>query len=91
MAGFLIDANLPYRFSLWSGDEYVHVKDLDDTWTDSQIWRYAEQHGLTIMSKGELLDFLAFLRQRQQLAPKSVTASFRYAKENGYGTGTDFN
>ncbi len=51
MASFLIDANLPYRFSLWSGDEYVHVKDLDDTWTDSRIWRYAERHGLTIMSK----------------------------------------
>jgi predicted nuclease of predicted toxin-antitoxin system len=51
MAVFLIDVNLPYRFSLWAEPEYVHVKDLGETWTDSQIWQYAQTHGLTIVSK----------------------------------------
>lgn len=38
MTSFLIDENLPYRFSLWAGNEYTHVKDLADVRTDSQIW-----------------------------------------------------
>ena len=42
MATFLVDVNLPYRFGLWSGPEYLHVKDLGETWTDSQIWQYAQ-------------------------------------------------
>lgn len=51
MARFLIDVNLPYRFSLWRGDEYVHVFDLDDRWPDARIWQYATEHGLTIITK----------------------------------------
>jgi hypothetical protein len=37
MAKFLIDANLPYRFSLWQGPDYVHVFDLNDRWADWEI------------------------------------------------------
>lgn len=51
MAGFLIDANLPYRFALWQRSEYRHVFDLDDTWRDSEIWKYAKAEGLTIVTK----------------------------------------
>lgn len=51
MPSFLIDANLPYYFSLWNTEEYIHVRDLDDTWSDTQIWQYAQTHHLTIISK----------------------------------------
>ncbi|MDP2788114.1 MAG: DUF5615 family PIN-like protein [Pseudomonadota bacterium] len=51
MPRFLIDANLPYRFSLWHGPDYVHVYDLGDDWTDSEIWRYAREHQLAIVTK----------------------------------------
>lgn len=51
MASFLIDVNLPYRFNLWESSDYIHVKDLGETWTDSQIWQYAQTHKLTIVSK----------------------------------------
>jgi len=51
MARFLIDVNLPYRFSLWSGDDCIHMRDLGETWTDSQIWSYARRHAMTIVSK----------------------------------------
>ena len=51
MARYLIDANLPYRFSLWHGGDYLHVWDLNDEWTDSEIWAYARDHDLTIVSK----------------------------------------
>ncbi|RZJ99256.1 MAG: hypothetical protein EOO46_22690 [Flavobacterium sp.] len=51
MAKFLIDVNLPYYFSLWNSDEYIHQKDIDDEWTDEQIWNYAKTNNLTIITK----------------------------------------
>lgn len=48
---FLIDVNLPYRFSLWDKPEYIHQKDIDDEWSDEQIWEYAQESGLTIITK----------------------------------------
>lgn len=51
MAKYLIDVNLPYRFSLWSGTDYLHVFQLNDAWTDSQIWHYAQEQNLTIVTK----------------------------------------
>ena len=51
MSRFLIDANLPYKFSLWHGDDFEHVFDHDDTWSDMVIWRYAQQQDLVIVTK----------------------------------------
>jgi predicted nuclease of predicted toxin-antitoxin system len=51
MARYLIDANLPRWFSLWSGGDYVFVHDNDPHWTDTEIWHYAAAHGLTIVTK----------------------------------------
>ena len=51
MKGYLIDVNLPRWFSLWSGDDCQHVYELNDEWTDSQIWQYAKHHDLTIITK----------------------------------------
>lgn len=48
---FLIDANLPRRFELWRGPAFIHVVDLDDTWTDSKIWSYAGERDMVIVSK----------------------------------------
>jgi predicted nuclease of predicted toxin-antitoxin system len=51
MAKYLIDVNLPYYFSLWSGPDYMHVRDLDDEWADAKVWSYAKRERLTIVSK----------------------------------------
>ena len=51
MARFLIDVNLPYYFSLWRGPEYRHLRDLSDAWSDTQVWAYAKEHDLVIVSK----------------------------------------
>lgn len=51
MKRYLVDANLPYYVSLWNTPEYIHVFDLNDAWTDEQIWDYARQNNLTIISK----------------------------------------
>lgn len=42
---------MPYRFSLWASAAYLHVKDLNDEWTDTQIWEYARNLQLTIITK----------------------------------------
>jgi predicted nuclease of predicted toxin-antitoxin system len=51
MPRFLIDVNLPYRFGLWKGDDYLHQFDLGDEWSDEKIWDYAKSNDLTIISK----------------------------------------
>ncbi len=51
MPHFLIDVNLPYRFSLWAGGDCVHVRDIDETWTDTEIWNYARNRDMVIVSK----------------------------------------
>jgi predicted nuclease of predicted toxin-antitoxin system len=51
MPRYLIDANLPRWFSLWNSAEYVHQHDIDPAWHDVQIWEYAKQNGLTIVTK----------------------------------------
>ncbi len=48
---FLIDANLPRLFSLWKGGKFIHQNEIEDTRTDEQIWEYAKQHNLTIVTK----------------------------------------
>lgn len=51
MPRYLIDVNLPYYFSLWKGGEFIHQKDLGDEWTDDEIWEYARDNDLVIISK----------------------------------------
>ncbi|RMI15348.1 MAG: hypothetical protein D6681_04280 [Calditrichaeota bacterium] len=63
MPKYLIDANLPYYFSLWRGDDYVHVFDLNDEWTDQEIWEYARQHSLTIVTKDTDFSHMVMLQE----------------------------
>lgn len=47
----MIDVNLPYRFSLWNSEDFIHQINIDDEWTDEQIWNYAKENNLTIITK----------------------------------------
>ena len=51
MKQYIVDANLPYCFSLWQHDEYEHVIDIDPHMKDSAIWQYAKENNLTIITK----------------------------------------
>lgn len=48
---YLIDINLPYYFSFWRTDQFVHQRDLDSRATDTDIWAYAKSNNLTIITK----------------------------------------
>jgi predicted nuclease of predicted toxin-antitoxin system len=50
MKKYLIDVNLPYYFSLWNTDQYIHQKDINDEWTDDKIWDYSKENNLTIIT-----------------------------------------
>ena len=43
--------NLPYRFALWNSPDYLHQKELGETWSDSEIWEYGKRNSLTIVTK----------------------------------------
>jgi len=58
---YLIDVNLPRYFSLWSGDEYEHVVNINDEMKDLEIWQYAKENGLTIVTKDADFSELALL------------------------------
>lgn len=51
MSKYLIDANLPRRVAVWVGNDFEFVADIDDEWTDSQIWEYGKLNHLTIVTK----------------------------------------
>lgn len=51
MAKFIVDANLPYHFSLWNEDSFIHVFDLNESATDNEILEYATRNNLTIVTK----------------------------------------
>ena len=51
MIKYIIDANLPYYFSLWNNSEYIHVIDIDPHMKDSEIWKYAKEKNLIIVTK----------------------------------------
>ena len=56
MPGYLIDANLPRWFEPWSGPNYQFADDFAPSWSDTEVWSFAKQNDLTLVSKDT--DFL---------------------------------
>ncbi len=51
MTKFLIDVNLPFKIKPWHDKRFQHVWEINDEWNDSQIWEYAKEKDLTIITK----------------------------------------
>jgi len=51
MSKYIIDANLPYYFGLWEDEKFIHVFDINDSLTDQEIWDYAKERDLIIITK----------------------------------------
>ena len=72
-ASFLVDVNLPKKFSFFNSAEFIHVADIDATLSDKDIWEFAITHNLTILTKDT--DFYEmFLTQDHH--PKVVSFKF---------------
>jgi hypothetical protein len=56
MARYVIDANLPYYFSLWQSPDYIHLRDVNDEWPDSRVWEYARERHLVFEDRIEAID-----------------------------------
>jgi predicted nuclease of predicted toxin-antitoxin system len=81
MPKFLIDVNLPYFLSLWKSDIFIHQKDIDDEWTDEQIWEYATKNQLTIITKdSDFSNKIIF----QDPPPKVIHIRFGNMKMNDF-------
>jgi len=39
------------KIKIWQTDEFEFVSNINDEWSDSEIWEYAETHNLTIVTK----------------------------------------
>ena len=48
---YLIDVNLPYYFSLWNTPDYIHQIDINPKAKDKDIWEYARERNLTVITK----------------------------------------
>ncbi len=42
---------MPYYFSLWNTADYIHQIDLDPKAEDKDIWKYAREQNLIIITK----------------------------------------
>ena len=50
MPRFLIDVNLPRRFSLWATPDFQFMHDIGPTWGDPKIWDFALANGFVIVT-----------------------------------------
>ena len=48
---YLIDVNLPKYFSFFHSPEFEFVIDINAKWPDRDIWGYAQERGLIIVTK----------------------------------------
>ena len=48
---FLVDVNLPKYFSFFNDDNFVFVSDINLKMSDAEIWDYALEKKLTILTK----------------------------------------
>lgn len=51
MPKYIIDENLPYYFNLWHNEDFIHVFEIKSIKSDAEIWAYAKENKLTIVTK----------------------------------------
>ena len=51
MPVYIIDENIPSTVPLWYKEEFIHVLNVSDKFSDGEIWNYAIANNLIIISK----------------------------------------
>ena len=49
---YVIDENLPDYLKAWSSEEFLHVTKIIKSVSDKEIWKYALENDLIILTKG---------------------------------------
>lgn len=60
---FLIDVNLPKNFGFFNFDDFEFVIDINGKWPDKDIWEYARQNQLVIVTKDSDFYYRSLLNQ----------------------------
>ncbi len=63
MSKFIIDANLPSFLHLWNSEKFIHVFNIKDTMEDEEIWEYAKENKLTIITKDSDFSSMLLLKE----------------------------
>jgi predicted nuclease of predicted toxin-antitoxin system len=48
---FIVDVNLPKRFSYFNSPQFIHAVDINDEMTDKELWDYALIKNLIIFNQ----------------------------------------
>jgi len=48
---YLIDENLPDYLKVWASEKYLHVTKISKSVSDNEIWKYALENNLIILTK----------------------------------------
>lgn len=48
---YLIDENLPDYLKIWASEDYLHVTNISKSVSDNEIWKYALENNLIILTK----------------------------------------
>ena len=65
---FLVDVNLPKRFSFFHSPLFTHIVDIDAYMTDQQVWDYAIENDKVILTKdADFYDKFMFQKSRLKL------------------------
>lgn len=48
---YLVDVNLPKHFAFFNSPEFIHLTDINPKMPDTDVWNYAKQNNLIILTK----------------------------------------
>ena len=48
---FLVDENLPHHLKIWHSDDFLHVTKISKSIPDKDIWKFALDNNLIILTK----------------------------------------
>lgn len=48
---YLFDENLPDYLKIWTSDDCLHVTNISKSVSDNEIWKYALENNLIILTK----------------------------------------
>lgn len=51
MPVYILDENIPSTVPLWDNEEFIHVLDISNKFSDGDIWNYAIANNLIIVTK----------------------------------------